>query len=192
MVDPDPPGGDQGSPAHPFAGVPRSELSKVQRRLGRRREKKGDPLPAVHTLGKRPELPGDAELAAQMRARNRPLAEIARALDQTRERTVAILERPDTQQLILDIRKAIQIQHLAGVERLTDQLLNGAEKAIQDNDAKRAYFYLQAVHSNERTASSAAGEQRPQVQVANVIQVADAKGTVRELLDALEAHPAGH
>lgn len=146
--------------------------------------------------GTRREQPGDARLAAALRARGEDVKGIAIALEFSDQRARYLLRRPDVRALIGRFRELHRVQTMDKTSEMTPRLFHRMGTAIDrpDDEAVGVVKDLaKTVLDLERVAASVSGELKgatTTIQVQNLLAQqngTDPKQQLTELLSVLEA-----
>lgn len=166
--------------------TPEDEAARQARRRARR---------GRLTEGTRREGPGDARVAATLRARGADIHEIATALEFSYQRARHLLKRVDVQQLITKFREVHRVQTVERAADMTPRVFRRMEQAINDTDPEavaQVKDLAKTVLDLERVAASASGELKPAsttIQIQNQMlqqNGVDAKQQLETLLATLE------
>ena len=145
--------------------------------------------------GTRREAPGDAKLAAYMKARGEKVEAVADALQFSYDRAKRLLKRPDVAKMIPAFRERHRVQTLGRTSEITPQVFDRMETALGNPDPSavgQVKDLAKTVLDLERVAASASGELKPAsttIQMANILtqqQTGDPKQQLADLLTALD------
>ncbi len=149
--------------------------------------------------GTRREMPGDARLAAQLRARGEDVKEIAHTLDFSYRRALQLLKRQDVQALIHTFRQQHKVQTVERATDMTPRIFRRMGQTIDDPSPEavgQVKDLAKTVLDLERVAASASGELKTgstTIQVANLMaQQTIGPDPKQQLTDLLAALDAGH
>ena len=117
-----------------------------------------------------PPTPAEEEQAARMAAAGATKKMIGERLRMTWEMVNAILSTPHVQEFMVQCREATRAITLAGIQQTQTKAMGWLEETVDNKDARSFDAVSRGVFSLEKTAASASGETRPNVQVAVVNQ----------------------
>ena len=107
------------------------------------------------------ETPAIKEQMAAMAAVGVPKKAIARAFNLTETSVTSALQRPDMDALVAKHRAFFRTQALEQAAGILHKAFSLADKALDDEDAKSFDAVTRGISALERTAASAAGENKP-------------------------------
>ena len=145
--------------------------------------------------GTRREQPGDARIAAMLRARGGDIKEVATALEFSYQRARALVNRPDVQKLLSTFREAHRVQTMERTADMTPRIFRRMGHAVDRTDDESVGLVkdlAKTVLDLERVAASVSGELKPStttIQIQNQMNQqngADPKAQLEELLTVLE------
>ena len=131
-----------------------------------------------------PPTPAEEEQAARMAAAGATKKMIGDRLRMTWEQVNAILSTPHVQEFMAQCREATRAITLAGIQQTQTKAMGWLEKTVDDADHRAFDAVSRGVFSLEKTAASASGETRPNVQVAVVNQQTESD-EIKALIRAL-------
>ena len=131
-----------------------------------------------------PPTPAEEEQAARMAAAGATKKMIGDRLRMTWEQVNAILSTPHVQEFMAQCREATRAITLAGIQQTQTKAMGWLEKTVDDADHRAFDAVSRGVFSLEKTAASASGETRPNVQVAVVNQQTESE-EIKALIRAL-------
>ena len=135
----------------------------------------------------RPVNAGDELLAGQMRGTGVAISRIAQTLGTSETTVQRILDKPHIQEFVKQVREATKPIVLANIHQASIAAGEALQDVLVDKDYKAFDMLTRGIYSMEKTAASAAGENKPvpaNVQVAVVNQQAESD-EAKQLLRAL-------
>ena len=150
------------------------------RKKGRGRIRRGRITPANGV----PLTPAEEEQIAKMAAVGVGIRDIATRLRRSRDAVGAVLATPEVQEFMRQCREATRTITLAGVHETQTKAMDWLGEVVESRDPRAFDAVSRGVLNLEKTAASASGEARAQVQVA-VLNQQQESDEVRDLIRAL-------
>ena len=131
-----------------------------------------------------PPTPAEEEQVARLAAAGIAKMHIQKSLRLSQEMVNTILGMPHVQEFMQQVREATRAITLAGIQQTQVKAMDWLEQTVDAKDARAFDVVSRGVLSLEKTAASASGESRPNVQVAVINQQTES-AEVQALIRAL-------
>jgi hypothetical protein len=124
--------------------------------------------------------PSNLAAVIQMAGTGLSQAKIAKALGISKKTVWTMLAQPDVATKVAQLRAALRVVLAEGIQAVAPPALDWAKRLAEEQKDPKAFdAVMRGLHAGEKIAASASGENRPQAQPAQQVQVLVAPGWVK-------------